>query len=519
MLDESLGADWRDEYVVWDCASGTNNLTRDFQFKELYCSTLEQGDINTVKDCGYNRGSTVFQYDFLNDDEVDVLGAKIPEGLRKAFESGKKILFLINPPYGKSAGIGMVEKNVSKTVVSSIMKANNMGKCSEQLYAAFLYKISQLNLKYKNLSLALFCPPLFVSGNSFDKVRKEFLQGFSFSNGMLLNAANFSDVSSGMEWGIAFTIWKHGAENNNGDEISLSVKEVNNFKINTIANKVIYRARNDAQKWCKIGIPTEKIPHLTLKSYATVEYGELTFDYDKMAIGAIGFFHNNCNSVYYNTSFVGLYSQPRDTSNGFSIMPINFNHCIALFCARKSITPTWINCKDEYMVPNIDHPEYAQWNADAIVYSLFNNSSQQSALRDINYKGKKWNIQNTFFFMSNKEMRELADKAGFMEMYEDAKSFPNDSYVYTLLQSTKLSDDTKAILENAKDLMKQSMSLREAYAQEHPELHLKSWNAGWAQLKPLLKQHFKPQYDAFVIRYKAFEARMREGVYKFGFLK
>ena len=45
------------------------------------------------------------------------------------------------------------------------------------------------------------------------------------------------------------------------------------------------------------------------------------------------------------------------------------------------------------------------------------------------------------------------------------------------------------------------------------------WIAGWGQLKPLLKQHFKNEYGGFTTLYRKFEDRMREGVYKFGFLK
>jgi len=51
------------------------------------------------------------------------------------------------------------------------------------------------------------------------------------------------------------------------------------------------------------------------------------------------------------------------------------------------------------------------------------------------------------------------------------------------------------------------------------EKHLNAWDAGWVQLKPMLKQHFKEDYDEFVQMYKKFEDSMKEGVYKFGFLR
>jgi hypothetical protein len=201
------------------------------------------------------------------------------------------------------------------------------------------------------------------------------------------------------------------------------------------------------------------------------------------------------------------------------IIKENFDRTIALFTARKSTVVNWINDKDEYLVPNVDHPDYRQWNADAIVYAMFNSASQQSSLRGVQYKGRRWDVRNQFFFMGNAEVRDLADKAGFMEMYEDAKRFPEDAFVQKRLSDTILSTDAKEVLAAARELVRTSLALRATFAEEHPELHLGAWDAGWAQLKPLLKAHFKPQYEEFVARYKAFEARMREGVYKFGFLK
>ena len=47
-LNYVFGAQWKDEYVVWDCAWGTGNLTRDYYFKELYASTLDKIDLDLV---------------------------------------------------------------------------------------------------------------------------------------------------------------------------------------------------------------------------------------------------------------------------------------------------------------------------------------------------------------------------------------------------------------------------------------------------------------------------------------
>jgi hypothetical protein len=93
-IADTFGEDWKEKYIVWDPAWGTGNLTRDYKFKELYCSTLEATDIHTANQMGYNPEAVKFQFDFLNDDDY-----KLPQGLQDAINSGKEILFLINPPY------------------------------------------------------------------------------------------------------------------------------------------------------------------------------------------------------------------------------------------------------------------------------------------------------------------------------------------------------------------------------------------------------------------------------------
>ena len=87
------------------------NLTRDYKFNELYCSTLEQSDIDTANQMGYNMEATKFQYDFLNGD-YDVL----PERLRTAIDSGKEILFLINPPYQDGSELSINEAEGYMTI-------------------------------------------------------------------------------------------------------------------------------------------------------------------------------------------------------------------------------------------------------------------------------------------------------------------------------------------------------------------------------------------------------------------
>lgn len=106
MVSKAFGDDWKDKYTVWDCSCGTGNLTRDYEFKKLYCSTLNESDFDISKI--YNKNATKFQYDFLNDDSSlnkDSLesNVKLPSSLLKSLKEDEPILFLINPPYATAS--------------------------------------------------------------------------------------------------------------------------------------------------------------------------------------------------------------------------------------------------------------------------------------------------------------------------------------------------------------------------------------------------------------------------------
>lgn len=214
MIVEQFGDNWKDEYVVWDCACGLANLTRNYKFKELYLSTIDESDINTIKDCKYNKDATIFKYDFLASMGLE----NLPENLKEAFRTGKKILFLINPPYGTSKHYdidkGTSKTGIADTAINVCMNKNVLGASRQQLYAQFLYKIGVLSQKYKNVGIGCFAPPLFMSGQSFNKFRDNFYNNFLFCAGMIFKASNFSDVKG--LWGIAFSTWK--SRNNNGQE-------------------------------------------------------------------------------------------------------------------------------------------------------------------------------------------------------------------------------------------------------------------------------------------------------------
>jgi hypothetical protein len=190
------GEDWKEKYVVWDPAWGTGNLTRDYKFKELYVSTLNYSDIQTAEQTGYNPEATKFQHDFLNDPYE-----YLPKGLRVAIESGRQIIVLMNPPYGTAGnkGDGKNKEGISINLVNQMMKDDGIGRCVEQLYIQFVYRLMKMNIGI----ICMFTPPTLFISESFDDFREKLLYQYQLKKGFLMDASNFADVKS---WGLCFSI-------------------------------------------------------------------------------------------------------------------------------------------------------------------------------------------------------------------------------------------------------------------------------------------------------------------------
>jgi hypothetical protein len=191
------GDNWKEEYVVWDPAWGTGNLTRDYQFKELYVSTLNQSDIDTANQMGYNSEAVKFQYDFLNDDYT-----KLPQGLRTAIENGCEIIVLMNPPYASSGTMDstQVKTGITETNVAIEMKVKNLGKASQEMYSQFIYKCIE-----NNFNICVFSKPMIFTSVSFLNFRKYFSKKYEFAKGFVMESSNFADVKS---WPLTFSILK-----------------------------------------------------------------------------------------------------------------------------------------------------------------------------------------------------------------------------------------------------------------------------------------------------------------------
>lgn len=516
MIEKELGENWRDEYVVYDCCCGSLNLTRDYRFKELYCSTLDKGELELGS--RYNPEATKWQMDFLNDrDEC------FDKGLIKAFEQNKPIVFFINPPYGTACNQYKANKtNSNNTAIRDDMNKEKFGG-SENLQHQFMYRITKLVEKYHltNAYFALFSNPIWLSGSKQGKFLKNFSSQWECKDAYLFQASHFADVSDA--WGISLTLWKSDNQATPITEYNMKLIDIlDDGSIDVIGKHTIYNSYfyTKASDWVK-----EQIPRcLDTACFPSTSNGLLIKESQIQAVRSqLGYFHNNANSIQYNPTYVGLYSMSFASAHGLPVLKENFTRCTAMFTARKLIDGNWINDKDEYLAPNENHPEYKRFEADSIVYSLFHNSSNQTSMRQITYKGKLYDIPNEFFWMSKDTMMDLANEHHDDFMFNDARTTSKERYVFTLLQkpevSQYLSDTAKQLLSMATEMTIKSMKYRTLFESDHPDYHIHTWDAGYYQLKNLWKEYLPEDFKRFRELLKQFGNELRPLVYSLGFLR
>ena len=508
MIEKELGSHWKDNYIVWDCCCGTKNLTRDYRFKELYCSTLEQAELDISKN--YNKEATSFQFDFLND-SLDDLKVKAPK-LLEAFELNKPICFFINPPYANGSGKGCVKGTSCSDSLSEEMSRLD-GFKSGELIVQFLWRISYIKRSYNlsNCCVACFTNPTWLCGTLTEKFRTVWMSNFEYKSGIMFNAGEFANVCA--QWGITFNIWKTGITSDRSNfnhtlvESFDSKSQIREIGTKTLYNRdetdyipisVFVKSNNNIYKQ---PVPSLKISDLSLSSViqpvSTQKYLNAMITYN-------GDYIQNNSTCWIQSGY--------RAGNATFIDASNFEKACLIFSIRKLISTNWILDKDSYIIRrNQIIPD--DFQRDCVAYSIiscYGASLKQDSLI----------CSNEFFWMSRQEMLDLAEEYNNDYTYEDALN-SEERFVYLKLQEIKndLSPEAKAVLDKATDLVKSSFKYRELFNESHPEYQVNNWDAGWYQIKALLKEFMPDDLKEFRALYKQLADKMRQQVYELGFLK
>ena len=511
-----LGEDWESSVPTWDCCCGTKSLTRDYEFGNLWLSTLEQSELNSSTKLSAEARET-FIFDFLNGDMK-----KLPVSLIETLKKGGKFAFIINPPYGQAgngANKGSDNKaGVANTVVFANMKERGCGKAGRELTVQFLWRIMEIVKEYRltDVTLGLFSKPNWMTGDSFEAFRKEWSKVATFNNGCAFRSEEFEGVTAG--WAINFSVWTLSSQNTTSNSATVFPCDImeradDGFGVITVGKHDYYNLDGKilASEWVR----NETNPKL-ISSIATTDGIKMRLPgegsiHSRTCINALGFVNMHGNVVEKNAQYVGLYSLPC-TDQGFNLLPENIDRAVALFAARRIVVDNVWNDRDSYMAPNTNHPEYASFVSDAYILSLVDNQSYQTSIKGT-HNGVDYCFVNQFYPFTKGEtydMRGLAKKTNFKD--ESRFCLANGKFANLSVEASNVMNALrKCITETAK--------VRQQYDTEHPERQVNNWDAGYRQLKGMFEEHAPEAFKELKSATKALKDKMLPLVYELGFLK
>ena len=358
-LTDVLGADWQDEYYIWDCAAGTGNLLAGLTNKyHIFASTLDKQDVdvmhsrietmneNSVNGQGANLlQEHVFQFDFLND-SFD----KVPEALLNVInnpEKRKKLVIYINPPYAEASnkktlqgieGNRGVEQNATNKKY-----AEQLGQGNAELFVQFLTRIY---FEIPDSIIAQFSTLKILNGQHFIKFRIFFEA--KLEKAFVVPASTFDNVKGSFP--IGFMIWNTSKK----QKFEKAKFDVFGKEGNYIGKKK-YFSYDDSQyinDWVKPFRADPKRNQLI---------GKFPFKgNDFQNQNMIQIVHDKMN---YNTE-----------AGQFLINQSNVKEASIYFAVRKCIKADWLNDRDQFLYPNKKWKKDTEFQNDCLAFTLFKNS-------------------------------------------------------------------------------------------------------------------------------------------------
>lgn len=313
------------------------------RYKELCESTVRNGLVTQEEvDLAWNKAIEILHNTKLY--------SKAP-GLIDGLLDGRKLLFLINPPYG-TAGDNTRKKSktgIAKNSVNALMLEDKIGKCSQNLYAQFMYRIDRMYQMFGNVAVAMYSPTLWITGESFKNLRDLVLSKAEIKDGFMFQASQFADVKS--NWAIAFTVYDYTGQADTRRAFEFTLKENKFDRVVDLDFKELYSVEENVALSKSIA----KVPVVrgnwgfTMSSALKITDGD-TFEMPK---DLLGYAVMDRNMVESNATAV--YILPRKTKAHLAMFPIvdsNYRSLMDIFSARKLISMDWTNGKDEYRVPD-----------------------------------------------------------------------------------------------------------------------------------------------------------------------
>jgi hypothetical protein len=509
-LTETLGKNWQKDYIVWDMCCGVGNLeVKHSNPRNIYMSTLDQADIDVMKATKTCVAAQRFQYDYLNDDITEEgqinysLSNKVPQGLRDAITAGKKILVLINPPYGETgAGIGKGNKNkkgVEQTRINATMTEE--GYASKELFVQFLTRIAK---ELPTATLAMFSTLKYVNAPNFEKFRRGW--NAEYQGGFVVHSKAFDGLNG--EFPIGFLIWKTNQVAQKKTPIKEITVEVLDKKAQRFGEKKFYNLPNSSflNVWMEKSITNDELALPLSNAIKVSSNPRIKKSCDNMK-GFLFAGNNDLQNAQTGTLISSSIYTGRN-GGGMYITSENLWQAAVVFSVRRLIKPTWLNDRDQFLQPT--EPLTDEFKTDCLLWMLFNGSNLTASANDLEWNGKKWSLVNHFIPYTEAEV--------------DAPDRFESDFMVQYLEDKTLSKEAQAVLDAGCQLWKSYFSHTDVHT-VRDQFKLNRSDVGWYQIRKALAERNKSgdtapvNFRRFETAYEVLTEKLRPQVFTLGFLK
>ena len=516
-IERTVGREWwkRGDVRLWDMAAGTGNLEFELPSSALpycYISTLEAEDAKYCQKIF--PAATCFQYDYLSDDIPALAGQmtfgqmrKMPPNLVADLANPDiKWIIFINPPFAMASVVGDTlgktsKDSVSMTPIREWMHKEGYGEASRELFTQFLFRISK-EFKHKQAQLCMFSPLKYINSNNDQKIRDGFFQ-YQYERGFIFPSMAFQGTRA--HFPVGFLVWNLAHKKHLSQQvITLDVFNLNVEKIGTKSVPSVSRDRL-LNKWC----PRPKWDGKSIMPMFSSALKLQPDNKDPRDHIAPGFLLSlSCGrDDFQHQNMVFMLSSPYASAGAFSVTPENFEKAMVLYTVKKIPEKNWTNDKDTFYAPKCDDvtggtgvppvqngrdgrsPSVTslpdEFVADCVVWAAFSAKNNCVSLRNVEYKGRMWQIANQMYPFLLDEVRQWPCAHG--DIAAQLASANEDRFLAKWISARggRLSSAAVAVLDAARALY------REFYANiTHTpwmDWKIETWDVGYYQIRNAMK--------------------------------
>jgi hypothetical protein len=487
--NEVLGKNWyrSGKYRIWDMAAGTGNLEYHLPaeaYKYLYLSTLHGSEADHLKKVF--PGATCFQYDYLNDDVENVfnkdnipfeLNWKLPKKLREELNDPNITwVVYINPPFATAQDAksdGSSKKGVSKTKVELVMDMEEAGHTKRELFAQFMFRIVK-ELPKKSY-LGMFSTLKYLNAPDSVEYRDKHFN-YKYEKGFLFHSKCFHGITG--DFPISFMIWNL-SQTSEKRSVEIDISNIEGATIG-VKHLQLINKKDVLNNWFTRPQNSNDFILPALSNGITVKDGNT----DTRHRARTDFLASICSkgNDFQNAKYISILSSPSVSAGAFTVIKENYEKALTLHAVRKIPKPTWLNDRNQFLVPHTDPS--IEFYSDCIVWSLFSNSNQTTALKNVHYLDNIYQIKNNFYPFTIKEIIkwEIKEPDFIQQMQND-----QDRFVADWLTQNVLSEEALRVIEKAKVVYKLFYSNIHQMATN--KWKIETWDAGWYQIRRCLTEH------------------------------